>query len=127
VDSADVNDYLREIANQEFTAKDFRTWAGTVLACQMLREFEAFDSETQAKKNVVQAIKQVAARLGNTPSICRKCYVHPAVLDSYMSGAMMDGVRRRVEEGDGDAAEALRREEADLLKLLRKTVELAVA
>jgi DNA topoisomerase I len=91
VGSADVNDYLRAIANQEFTAKDFRTWAGTVLACQILREFEAFDSETQAKKNVVQAIKQVAARLGNTPSVCRKCYVHPAVLDSYMSGAMMAG------------------------------------
>jgi DNA topoisomerase-1 len=127
VDSADVNDYLREITNQEFTAKDFRTWAGTVLACQMLREFEAFDSETQAKKNVVQAIKQVAARLGNTPSICRKCYVHPTVLDSYMSGAMMEGVKRRVEEGDDDSAEALRREEVDLLKMLQKKVELAVA
>jgi DNA topoisomerase-1 len=104
--------------NQDFTAKDFRTWAGTVLACTMLREFEAFESETQAKKNVVQTIKAVAARLGNTPSICRKCYVHPAVLDCYMRGAMIETVKRRV-EGDDSSGE-LRQEELALLSLLRK-------
>jgi DNA topoisomerase IB len=73
-----VNEYLREITHQDFTAKDFRTWAGTVLACEMLQEFEAFASQTQAKRNVVQAIEDVAARLGNTPSgdrqiDCVKC------------------------------------------------------
>lgn len=88
IDSADVNDYLREISQEDFTAKDFRTWAGTVLTCMTLREFEAFDSETQAKKNVVHAIKTVAKRLGNTPAVCRKCYVHPAVLEIYLSGTM---------------------------------------
>src|ERR1019366_5783200 len=83
VDSSDVNDYLREISGEQFTAKDFRTWAGTVLACLSLRGFEAFESDTQAKKNVVQAISAVAERLGNTPAVCRKCYVHPAVIECY--------------------------------------------
>ncbi len=127
IDSADVNDYLREISSQEFTAKDFRTWAGSVLACEMLHEFEAFESETQAKKNVVQAIKQVAAKLGNTPSVCRKCYVHPAVLDCYMSGAMLETVKRKVQEEDAGASHELRQEEVALLDLLRQRVELAVA
>jgi DNA topoisomerase I len=128
VDSADVNEYLREISGEEFTAKDFRTWAGSVLACEMLWEFEKFDSETQAKRNVVQAIKQVAARLGNTPSVCRKCYVHPVVLDCYMSGAMLERVKQRVqEEEDGGSPVALREEETALLKLLQRQVELAVA
>jgi DNA topoisomerase I len=127
VDSADVNEYLREIAGQEFTAKDFRTWAGSVLACEMLWEFEKFESETEAKKNVVQAIKQVATRLGNTPSVCRKCYVHPVVLDCYMSGAMLDGVKRQVQEEEAGEPAALRRQEEALLKLLRRQVEKAVA
>jgi DNA topoisomerase-1 len=127
IDSADVNDYLREISGQDFTAKDFRTWAGTVLACELLYEFEAFESETQAKRNVVQAIKSVAARLGNTPSVCKKCYVHPAVLDSYMSGAMLEKVRRRVRADDSDSSEELRQQEENLLNLLRKRVNLAVA
>ncbi len=99
VDSADVNDYLREMTDQDFTAKDFRTWAGTVLACTMLQEFEAFESQTQAKRNVVQAIKEVVARAsGQYPAVCRKCYVHPAVLDSYFSGAMIKTVKQRVEQ-----------------------------
>jgi len=127
IDSADVNDYLREISNQEFTAKDFRTWAGTVLACMALREFEAFGSETEAKRNVVQAIKSVAARLGNTPSVCRKCYVHPAVLDCYMSGKLLETMKRQVEEQEAESAEALRLEEIALLDLLQKRIELAVA
>ncbi|WP_353073072.1 DNA topoisomerase IB [Tunturiibacter gelidoferens] len=127
IDSADVNDYLREISGQDFTAKDFRTWAGTVLACELLYEFEAFDSETQAKRNVVQAIKSVAARLGNTPSVCRKCYVHPAVLDSYTSGAMLQRVKRRVQETDADLPGTLQQQELALLNLLRHQVDLAVA
>jgi DNA topoisomerase-1 len=127
VDSGDVNEYLREISGQEFTAKDFRTWAGSVLACEMLWEFEKFESETQAKRNVVQAIKQVATRLGNTPSVCRKCYVHPVVLDCYMSGAMLEGVKRQVQEEEAGEPAALRRQEEALLKLLRRQLEEAVA
>ncbi|NYF91672.1 DNA topoisomerase IB [Tunturiibacter empetritectus] len=127
IDSSDVNDYLREIAGQDFTAKDFRTWAGSVLACDLLHEFEAFESETQAKRNVVQAIKSVAARLGNTPSVCRKCYVHPAVLDSYMSGAMLKSVKRTIEEKDIDSSHELRQQESALLDVLRRQVDRAVA
>ncbi len=96
VDSADVNEYLRAITEEQFTAKDFRTWAGTVLACAMLREFEAFDSQTQAKKNVVQAVAAVAERLGNTPSVCRKCYVHPGVIETYMGGSMLKAFEKQV-------------------------------
>jgi DNA topoisomerase-1 len=77
VNSSDVNSYLREITGRDVTAKDFRTWAGTVLAALALQEFEGFDSQAKLKKNVRSAIERVAARLGNTPTICRKCYIHP--------------------------------------------------
>jgi len=124
VDASDVNEYLRQITNEDFTAKDFRTWAGTVLACAMLREFEPVETQTQAKKNVVEAIKRVATRLGNTPSVCRKCYVHPAVLESYMSGAMVQAAKKEIaheveKELDKDI-HALREEEHELLKMLEQ-------
>jgi DNA topoisomerase I len=86
VASADVNAYLREITGRDVTAKDFRTWAGTVMAALALREIDAADSPTGVKKNIKAAIESVAARLGNTPTICRKCYVHPEVLDCYAQG-----------------------------------------
>lgn len=121
VDSADVNEYLREVSGQEFTAKDFRTWAGSVMTCVALRESEIAASETAAKRNVVQAIKQVAARLGNTPSVCRKCYVHPAVLECYLSGAMLRAVKQKTRQDDEiDELEILRKEEAALLQLLQR-------
>jgi DNA topoisomerase-1 len=121
VDSADVNEYLREITQQHFTAKDFRTWAGTVLASLMLREFEPFETSTQAKKNVVQAIQKVAARLGNTPSVCRKCYVHPAVLECYLNGELIETIEQRVaqEEEGAERSHALKQEELALMYLLQ--------
>ena len=119
VNSADVNDYIREITGSEFTAKDFRTWAGTVLAAMALQEFESFDSKAQAKKNVVRAIERVAERLGNTPTVCRKCYIHPALLDAYHDGSMVEALRQRadleMEESLGD----LKPEEAAVLALLQ--------
>ncbi len=115
IGSSDVNDYLREMTGEHFTAKDFRTWAGTVLTAMMLREFEPCETPTQAKKNVVEAIKAVAERLGNTPTICRKCYVHPAVLEHYFSGAMLEAVE--AEEVDPTLVK-LRDEEQALLHLL---------
>ena len=118
IDSADVNDYLREIAGDDFTAKDFRTWAGTVLACELLRQAEPADSQTQAKKNVVAAIKTVAERLGNTPSVCRKCYVHPAVMESYLTGAMVRALEHEVQREVDKQLRALRKEELDVLHLL---------
>jgi len=117
VDSSDVNDYLRTIAEQQFTAKDFRTWAGTVLACLALREFESFDSDSQAKKNIVQAIKQVAEQLGNTPAVCRKCYVHPAVLDCYMGGDLLKTLEAAGKRAPKNP-HSLRQEEAELIFLL---------
>ncbi len=120
IDSADVNEYLQEITAKDFTAKDFRTWAGTVLAAVALREFEAFDSQTQAKKNVVRAIETVAEQLGNTPSICRKCYVHPAVINTYMEGSLVHTLKQRVEQEMADSLHELRSEEAAVMALLRK-------
>jgi DNA topoisomerase-1 len=85
IEAQDVNAYLHAIAGTEFTAKDFRTWAGTVLALQALPDFSTV---TQAKHNVTAAIETVAARLGNTKAICRKCYVHPDVIDAYLAGTL---------------------------------------
>jgi DNA topoisomerase-1 len=120
VDSADVNDYLREITGEDYSAKDFRTWAGTMLAAIALQEYEKFDSEAQAKKNIVRAIESVAEKLGNTPSICRKCYVHPAVLDAYLDGTMLQALQQRAQEELLKDIQALRPEEAAVLALLQQ-------
>jgi len=122
-----VNAYLHEITGQDFTAKDFRTWAGSVLASDMLREFGPFESMTEAKRNVVQAIAAVAARLGNTPSVCRKCYVHPAVLEAYMGGITARAAQHKLDEEMAEHAEELRREERALLELLKQRLLLEKA
>jgi DNA topoisomerase I len=135
IDSQDVNEYLREISGRDITAKDFRTWAGTVMACVLLREAEAFTSEAHAKRNVVAAIQEVARRLGNTPAVCRKCYVHPALLDKYMSGSMERAMRGAAslptaetsEERMANASAILREGEEVLLKVLRPAVKDAKA
>ncbi|UVW27385.1 DNA topoisomerase IB [Massilia sp. H6] len=120
IDSSDVNDYLRAITGEDYTAKDFRTWSGTVLAALALQEFEKFDSETQAKKNIVRAIESVAEKLGNTPSICRKCYVHPAVLEAYLEGTVLEVLRERTEQKLQDDLHALQPEEAAVLAMLQQ-------
>ena len=127
IDSADVNEYLRDITGQHFTAKDFRTWAGTVLAAQMLHEFEPFQNATQAKKNIVEAIKKVASELGNTPSVCRKCYVHPAVIEAYMGGMTKEEAKEKVEEQIAQEAHSLHPEERALMNLLQQRVLLEAA
>jgi DNA topoisomerase I len=119
IDSADVNAYLRDITGEPFTAKDFRTWAGTVLACMALQEFEAFGSDTEAKKNVVAAVKRVAERLGNTPAVCRSSYIHPEILGSYLDGSMLETLRQRAADELEDAAHELQPEEAAALGLLQ--------
>jgi DNA topoisomerase-1 len=123
IDSTDVNAYLREISGQEFTAKDFRTWAGTVLAARVLREFEAFDSQTQAKQNIVRAIEAVAKRLGNTRTVCRKCYVHPAVLEAYLDGSLVQTLSQRAEEEIVDSLSELPPEEAAVLAFLQQRLK----
>jgi DNA topoisomerase-1 len=119
VKSTDVNEYLKEITGEDFTAKDFRTWAGTMLAALALQEFEKFDSKTQAKKNVIKAVDSVAARLGNTPSICRKCYVHPVVLEGYLDGTLAKAFSKRVKKLSGNL-HPLGPEEAAVLALLQR-------
>jgi DNA topoisomerase I len=123
VDSDAVNAYLQEISGQNFTAKDFRTWAGTLLASQALQEFESFDSEAQARKNVVQAIERVAQRLGNTPSVCRKCYVHPEIIAAYMDGTTTHAVRELVEQEMEQGLSELPPEEAAVMALLQQRLK----
>jgi DNA topoisomerase-1 len=120
IDSADVNAYLHEIAGNEFTAKDFRTWAGTVLASLALQEFEAFGSETQAKRNVTAAIKTVSQRLGNTPAVCRKAYIHPAVFETYLDGTLLELLRQETEQELADSLNSLKPEEAAVMALLAR-------
>jgi DNA topoisomerase I len=120
ITSEDVNEYLKETTGQEFTAKDFRTWAGTVLAARALQEFEKVDSEAKAKRNILQAVEAVSQMLGNTPSICRKCYVHPAVLDSYMEGNLVKTLRKRADREFAASLSRLRPEEAAVLALLQR-------
>jgi len=120
IDSAEVNEYLKHVSGEDFTAKDFRTWSGTVLMTLALREFEEFDSQAQAKKNVVAAIKSVAERLGNTPAVCRKCYVHPAILECYVDGTMLQSIKQLAEQQLANELHSLRAEEAAVLALLRQ-------
>ena len=133
VDSQDVNDYLREITGEHFTAKDFRTWAGSVLAADLLREIGPFETVAQAKRNVVEAIKRVAASLGNTPSVCRKCYVHPAVLEAYLGGTSaerslkVEAAKKELDKEIEQVTGTLREEEAALLHLLEQRVMLEKA
>jgi DNA topoisomerase I len=121
VTSQDVNAYLKEISGEEFTAKDFRTWAGTVLATTALREFEQAESMAQAKRNVVQAIEAVAGMLGNTRSVCRKSYIHPVIVDSYMDGAMAECLSRPA-GAIRKIAPRLRADEAATLAILQMRV-----
>jgi DNA topoisomerase-1 len=127
IDSADVNAYLREVTGDDFTAKDFRTWAGTVLAALALREFESFDSQTQAKKNVLRAIERVSERLGNTPTVCRKCYVHPEVINAYLDGSMLETLKQIADREMAESLHDLRPEEAAVLALLRQRLAQEIA
>lgn len=127
IGSADVNDYLRAVTGEDYTAKDFRTWSGTVLAAAALREFEQFDSEAQAKKNIVRAIESVAKKLGNTPTICRKCYVHPVVIEAYLEGPAAPVLQARAGHTLADDIHALRPEEAAVLALLQSRLQQASA
>jgi DNA topoisomerase-1 len=123
INSQDVNEYLREITGEEFTAKDFRTWAGTVLAAIALDSIGPFETKKQAKSNVKDAITAVSKILGNTPAICRKCYVHPAVLETYLDGDSIEGLKRKTEETLERNAVDLRPGEKAILKFLQGRLE----
>jgi DNA topoisomerase-1 len=115
IDSDDVNGYIQDVAGGDFTAKDFRTWSGTVLAAWALQELGEFDSKTQAKRQVAAAVKSVSEELGNTPAVCRRCYVHPEVLDAHLDGALRDVL------GKTATRTGLTAHEAAVLALLEST------
>lgn len=121
--SDDVNSYLHEITGEEFTAKDFRTWAGTVMAAIALQAQDAFENKSQAKKNVKAAITAVAKVLGNTPAVCRKCYVHPAVLETYLDGSLIEGLQKQTEKTFAKSLKELRSGEAAVLSFLQERLE----
>jgi DNA topoisomerase-1 len=123
VTSQDVNDYLQEITNEDFTAKDFRTWAGTVMAAIALQAVGAFETKKQAKANIKSAITAVSKLLGNTPAICRKCYIHPVVLETYLSGDSIEGLKQRAKDALENEAIDLRESEAAILKFLQARLE----
>ena len=123
IDSGEVNDYLREIAGDDFTAKDFRTWSATVLAAWALNDFESFDSEAAAKRNVTQAIERVASRLGNTPAICRKSYVHPEILGAYLDGSLVESLKSEIENELRTELSGLKPEEVAVLVFLQQRLE----
>ncbi|MBW7962725.1 DNA topoisomerase IB [Bradyrhizobium sp. BR 10261] len=120
IDSGDVNAYIKEITRQDFTAKDFRTWAGTVLAALALAGFKKYDSQAEAKRNVVAAIDKVARQLGNTPAICRKCYVHPEILGAYMSGDLAKMIEDKITERFKRQYSKLSADEVMVLAFLKK-------
>ena len=115
VGSEDVNAYLKEITGTGFTSKDFRTWAGTVLATKLLGAAEACTSAAAAKKLIAGAIDQVAKRLGNTRAVCRKCYVHPAVIEAYLDGSITRAMGKPTES------------EAAIMRLLQRRAQRAIA
>jgi DNA topoisomerase-1 len=118
IDSADVNDYLREISGEEITAKDFRTWAATNLAALALQEFELFDTEAKKKQAVVRAVEKVAKHLGNTPAICRRCYIHPAIFESYLDGSLLATLKEQTRKYLAENVAGMSAEEAAVAAFL---------
>ncbi len=125
LDSSDVNTYLHEISGEDFSAKDFRTWAGTVQCALALAAIGPCTSETEAKRNIVEAIKRTAARLGNRPATCRKYYVHPAILDAYLDGSLIESLGCASESQEPPSLTELRPEEKCVVKIIRKEAKAA--
>ena len=124
IGSDDVNDYLREISGADVTAKDFRTWAGTVLAYRALRALAPGTGEQDARRNVVEAVRLTAGRLGNTPAVARRSYVHPAILEAYLDGAIAGALLEAAEEQVDPPTAPDPAEEAEVVALLRQRMRL---
>jgi DNA topoisomerase-1 len=126
ITSTDVNEYVREATGTDFTAKDFRTWAGTVLAAHTLVGLDASDTPRPSKRKIAQAVAAVADRLGNTKAVCRKCYIHPAVFDAYVDGRLRGALGTvRVSEKTKMTVTMRSRETAVLTLLKRRSVTIA--
>jgi DNA topoisomerase-1 len=122
ISSEDVNGYIRDIAGDDFSAKDFRTWTGTMLAAAALRELGPAGSVKEAKASFVKAIDQVSVQLNNTRAVCRKYYIHPALFDSYSEGTLLEQYERELKRA---RAKGLEKEEAAVLAILRARIRLA--
>jgi DNA topoisomerase I len=118
IDSADVNQYIRNMTKQEFTAKDFRTWAGTILAARELHALGPCPSPRAGKRLIVGAIKRVAQRLGNRPATCRKYYIHPAIIDAWSDGSLFPTMEQGVEQHNAYGELGLRPEEYSVMVLV---------
>ena len=121
IDSSDVNEYLRTVAGDDFSSKDFRTWMGTVLAATALTEI-AEENSKPAKKNITRAIETVARQLGNTVAVCRKCYIHPAVVESYQNGLLMEVFRPGATKPKRSTRRGLKPAELSVVALLNRTL-----
>jgi DNA topoisomerase-1 len=122
VGSGDVNDYLREITGQDFTAKDFRTWAGTIFTASELRRLGPVDSETGLKENVVAAVKATAQSLGNTPAVCRKSYIHPAIIEAYLDGSLIPRLDEWKGKRGSNSSGGFLQDEAAVLQFLKRAI-----
>jgi len=120
VTSGDVNAYLQSVTGEAFTAKDFRTWTGTVLAAMALQDYAIYDTQAQAKKNVVAAIEHVSKKLGNTPTVCRKSYIHPQVIDAYLDGSLIRQINGEIDKALQAQYEHLTPEEILVLAFLKQ-------
>ena len=119
VGSGDVNDYLRKISGRDFTAKDFRTWAGTVSVAYELQQLGPVELDTEARKKLVAAVKATAHSLGNTPAVCRKSYIHPAIIDAYLNGSLIPKLNQWKSRTGSNSSGRLRPEEAVVLRFLK--------
>ena len=117
-----MNEYLREITGEDFTAKDFRTWVGHRPRRAGASRARPSETPTEAKKKLVQAIEAVAGVLGNTKSVCRKCYIHPAIIDAYLDGSLLDTLEQRADAALAEPGD-LGPDEVSVLKFLRKRLE----
>ncbi|MHB9030194.1 MAG: DNA topoisomerase IB [Candidatus Latescibacterota bacterium] len=124
IESGDVNAYLREITGEEISAKDFRTWGGTVRIVAKLSDLGSFESHQQASKNIVEAVRETARHLGNRPATCRKYYIHPAVIDAYREGKLLDMLDRVLEAGGVRQPYDLDAYELTVMYILREHTEI---
>jgi DNA topoisomerase-1 len=127
IDSSDINEYLKTVTGEDFTAKDFRTWAGTGLMALALEGSGPCDTATARKKQVVASVKSVAQRLGNRPATAKSYYIHPAILEAYEDGSLFEEMQRTCPALNPHDPASLRREEMCILGVIEKYVNRAAA
>ena len=123
VEAEDVNAYLRDITGADLTAKDFRTWAGTMIGAQILRDTGPATTKKEAERNVVEAIDHAASRLGNTRTVCRKYYIHPLVIEAYLRGEVLPPSRKQTKRLPRKPGGRLRKHEEEVLAFLRARIQ----